>query len=445
MALQQTKTTQIRIDKRTIHKEDLAKELNVSVATINEYILGDKDMPSNTNIIPKKNGMVLVEIETKYTVPKYEGIFYNELKGGKDRTFYIVYKDIKTNKKIDLKIGRESQGYSELKCYNERKKLLDEMRTGKSQTRIMNKRVFTKITTLDKVAEKYHKDRTLYLTKPNLQKSQSLYDRRVKPFIGNKDITTITDADIKEIMHGLKDKITNRSINIVVEKISTIFNFAIKEKLFVGTNPVKSIKKLSANNERIRYLSKEEMKLLMKSVEDNEVLYIFTYLALTTGGRLTALCSLKVQDIDFSHSIINISDDKSEEYYQAFLAKDEKFVLRLKEYIKGMSPIDLILGEKTVIGHKRYLQRELSKIFTKLFNKNLIDEEKENDKNYNAELRRNKVVIHTLRHTFASQLAIDGTPIYTIQKLMNHSDIKMTERYAKLSKDSGRNYVDCIF
>lgn len=110
-----------------------------------------------------------------------------------------------------------------------------------------------------------------------------------------------------------------------------------------------------------------------------------------------------------------------------------------------MSPIDFILGDKTVIGHKRYLQRELSKIFNKLFNKKLIDKEKENDKNYNAELRRNKVVIHTLRHTFASQLAIDGTPIYTIQKLMNHSDIKMTERYAKLSKDSGRDFVDGIF
>ncbi len=32
--------------------------------------------------------------------------------------------------------------------------------------------------------------------------------------------------------------------------------------------------------------------------------------------------------------------------------------------------------------------------------------------------RRNKVVFHSLRHTFASWLAINGTPIYTIQKLL---------------------------
>lgn len=52
-----------------------------------------------------------------------------------------------------------------------------------------------------------------------------------------------------------------------------------------------------------------------------------------------------------------------------------------------------------------------------------------------------KVVIHTLRHTFASHLAINGTPIFTIQKLMNHKDIKMTMRYAKLAPDSGREAV----
>jgi len=55
------------------------------------------------------------------------------------------------------------------------------------------------------------------------------------------------------------------------------------------------------------------------------------------------------------------------------------------------------------------------------------------------------VVIHTLRHTFASQLAINGTPIFTIQKLMNHSNINMTLRYAKLSPDSGRDFVNDLY
>ncbi|MFW2577920.1 tyrosine-type recombinase/integrase [Aliarcobacter butzleri] len=54
--------------------------------------------------------------------------------------------------------------------------------------------------------------------------------------------------------------------------------------------------------------------------------------------------------------------------------------------------------------------------------------------------RKNRVVTHTLRHTFASHVAIK-TPIYTIQKLMNHNDITMILRYVRLVPDSGKDMV----
>ncbi|MEA3353702.1 MAG: tyrosine-type recombinase/integrase [Campylobacterota bacterium] len=56
--------------------------------------------------------------------------------------------------------------------------------------------------------------------------------------------------------------------------------------------------------------------------------------------------------------------------------------------------------------------------------------------------RKNKAVIHTLRHTYASHLAINNTPIYTIQKLLNHKDIQQTLRYAKLAPDNGKDMVE---
>ena len=43
---------------------------------------------------------------------------------------------------------------------------------------------------------------------------------------------------------------------------------------------------------------------------------------------------------------------------------------------------------------------------------------------------------------FASHLVINGRPIFTIQKLMNHKDITMTIRYAKLAPDSGREAIE---
>ena len=49
---------------------------------------------------------------------------------------------------------------------------------------------------------------------------------------------------------------------------------------------------------------------------------------------------------------------------------------------------------------------------------------------------RQRVVFHTLRHTFASWLAQAGTPIFTLAQLMGHSDLKMTQRYSHLAPDN---------
>ena len=45
---------------------------------------------------------------------------------------------------------------------------------------------------------------------------------------------------------------------------------------------------------------------------------------------------------------------------------------------------------------------------------------------------RQKVVFHTLRHSYASWLAEAGTDIYTIGKLLGHSTVQMSARYAHL-------------
>ncbi len=51
---------------------------------------------------------------------------------------------------------------------------------------------------------------------------------------------------------------------------------------------------------------------------------------------------------------------------------------------------------------------------------------------------------HDLRHSFASQLAIGGLSLQRIQKWLGHSTIKMTERYAHLTPDGGREFLSAL-
>jgi site-specific recombinase XerD len=49
--------------------------------------------------------------------------------------------------------------------------------------------------------------------------------------------------------------------------------------------------------------------------------------------------------------------------------------------------------------------------------------------------------IHDMRHSFASQLVMEGVPLKGVQELLGHADIKMTMRYAHLAPESKTNYV----
>jgi len=44
--------------------------------------------------------------------------------------------------------------------------------------------------------------------------------------------------------------------------------------------------------------------------------------------------------------------------------------------------------------------------------------------------------MHDLRHSFASFLVNAGRSLYELQKLLGHTQIKTTQRYAHLSQDS---------
>ncbi len=59
-----------------------------------------------------------------------------------------------------------------------------------------------------------------------------------------------------------------------------------------------------------------------------------------------------------------------------------------------------------------------------------------------------KFTFHTARHTFATMMLTLGADLYTTSKLLGHTDIRMTQVYAKIvnkKKDEAVNMVDNIF
>ena len=123
-----------------------------------------------------------------------------------------------------------------------------------------------------------------------------------------------------------------------------------------------------------------------------------------------------------------IKELKNNNTYTRFL-QDE--LLKRKEVCNELNINDYVVYfEKGKKSTSRQIQSCLQSIINELFNQCL---EKDDSKN--------RTVIHTLRHTFTSHLAINRSPIFTIKELMNHSDIEQTMRYAKLAPDSRKKNV----
>ncbi|MBN1186107.1 MAG: tyrosine-type recombinase/integrase, partial [Bacteroidales bacterium] len=52
-----------------------------------------------------------------------------------------------------------------------------------------------------------------------------------------------------------------------------------------------------------------------------------------------------------------------------------------------------------------------------------------------------KLHFHHLRHTFATLLVQDGTPIYELKELLGHKDVKTTQIYSHMEVDTLRGAV----
>ncbi|WP_148570998.1 tyrosine-type recombinase/integrase [Aliarcobacter cryaerophilus] len=368
------------------------------------------------------------EPKTKMIKTSNIGVYFRECltNDKKDKTFYFTFKDIATNKKVWVKVGKYSEGIRENVTAALRNEAISKNRHGEDIT-VQAKKKLKNITTFDEIANEY-------LEIKNNRNLISRYNKTIKEVFSNKDINSITKEDITKFIKSLIDKDYSAStIRMNIAVIRASFNYAIKEKNLQIFNPCTGVKLPKLDNARERYLSINEINLLKDTIKqtNDKSLYIFLELLLQTGARKFSILTLTKKDFNLEHKEVTIKNHKTNTTYKGFLQDD--IIEPLKEYLKQFNLNEYIFTFSddmmySSVGHK------LLKILNKLFNVGLAS----ND-------RKNKVVIHTLRHSMASHLAINGTPIFTIQKLLNHSDITQTMRYAKLSPENGKLAIQGLY
>lgn len=214
------------------------------------------------------------------------------------------------------------------------------------------------------------------------------------------------------------------------------FNVASQMKIeglaiFTGQNPVSAIKLPASHNARERYLQREEAERLIEAASALRSLDLrdAIILCLNTGLRYGELIRMRWLDVDFPARFLTVPDeDKRKPGGKIPLNDTAISVLQERKALAGKS--DFVFPPYAGGQYRANLSHMFGQLVKELgMNDGITDP-------------RHRVVFHTLRHTFASWLALAGTDIYRIKSLMRHKTLTMTMRYAHLIPDATRDAVN---
>lgn len=372
---------------------------------------------------------------------KFTGVFYNEtINNG--RVFYIRYKS--NGKPIREKIGSDKEGVNAAYANKIRAKRTSIDRLKEDAPMFLNQ----KLPTFDECFNMYYKSIEAKSDSLNTKRRYELHVKSTFGHIKMDDITTQMVEDFKIKSKKLKSQKTTReyapkTINDWINTIGTVFNYMISKKDLNIKNPAiaAKIEREKVDNDRERYLELNEIKKIWDALDNRQELFdnkindnvtenikVFLALSLSTGARLRSVLTISKADINLNSNTVIIKNHKANRTYNGYIHPSYRELIAKR--IENLSPIDYLVNSSPEELNRNSINKVLQPIFDKLFNQGLKPEDS-----------KRRVVIHTLRHTFASQLAIAETPIYTIMRLMDHSDISQTIRYAKLSSANGRDAV----
>jgi integrase/recombinase XerC len=201
----------------------------------------------------------------------------------------------------------------------------------------------------------------------------------------------------------------------------------------VKTDPTANIKMPKTKQKEPSYLSEQEYKRLLRTVRKNATVYFkerdmaIVTMLLGMGLRLSELTALNIGDVSFDDGSVKITRKGGKE--RILPANDEVMIsiqryIRMRKEANPNNPLFLSKRDKRIsnasVWHlvKKYMRQ--------------------------AQIEKDKLSPHTLRHTFATMLLRQGENILTIKELLSHKNLRTTERYLHINNDDLKEAVGKI-
>ncbi len=238
----------------------------------------------------------------------------------------------------------------------------------------------------------------------------------ILPAIGHLRIVDVTRADIAKYHHDWRHRPYQANRNI--EIISKMFNLAELWGLRPdGTNPRRHIKKYP-EKKRERYFSAGELQAIGRVLEEMEEERIelpsavaAIRLLLFTGCRLNEILTLKWKHVDLASPALRLPDSKT----GAKVVHIGQAAVSVLRQIERLEDNPWVIVGRNPGAHLTDLQPFWQRVRGR------------------AGLKDAR--IHDLRHTFASIAVSNGQSLPMIGKLLGHTQVQTTARYAHLANE----------
>lgn len=229
------------------------------------------------------------------------------------------------------------------------------------------------------------------------------------------------------ILHNKKYKSSTIS-----RKLSSIRNFYsyLYDNEVVDKNIFKNLPSPKKDRKLPKFVTGDDIDILFSIPDTSSALgqrnRLILEMLYSTGIRVSELCNIKINDIDFNNKSIKILGKGSKERIVLYGDICDKI---LKMYLDDGRNI-LLNGknnEYLIVGLNR--KESLSTRSVELIIDDIIRK---------ASLNKN-VTPHVFRHTFATHLLNEGCDILIVKELLGHSSLDTTGIYTHISNERLRN------